>query len=58
MLAIKQKKLYLKNRIEGIEWPALSPDLNPIEKIWIIKNELDFRKVNKEVEIVEAVKQI
>ena len=27
------KKFYLKNRIEGIEWPALSPHLNPIEKI-------------------------
>ena len=55
----KAKEFYLKNRIKRIEWPARSPDLNPIENIWgIVKNELDKRKVNKRVEIIEAIQEI
>ena len=25
---------YIKNNIQLLEWPAYSPDLNPIENIW------------------------
>ena len=35
----KAIKFCLNNGIKGIEWPARSPDSNPIENIWeIIKN--------------------
>ena len=55
----KAKEFYLKNGIERIEWPARSSDLNPIENIWgIVKYELDMRKVNKRVEIIEAIQEI
>ena len=57
MLEIKQKSFF--NGIERIEWPEKSPDLNPIENIWgIVKNELDKRKVNKGVKIIEAIQEI
>ena len=32
---------YIQNDIRLLEWPAYSPDLNPIENIWAnIKNKL------------------
>ena len=58
MFAIKQKsfikKKNWKNRVA-----LISPDLNSIENIWgIVNNELDKRKVNKRVEIIEAIQEI
>ena len=59
MLNNKEKEFYLKNRIEKIEWTARSPNLKPIENnYWIVKNELDKRKVNKNIEIIEAIQEI
>ena len=41
----KVVKFYEKNKIERIEWPAKSTDLNHIENIWaIVKRELENEK--------------
>ena len=44
---------YIENNIQLLEWPAYSPDLNPIENIWgNIKNNLGSKVYNK----IESIK--
>ena len=50
---IKEKKI---NELK--DWPAFSPYLNPIEKVWgIIKMELKKRDLERKNELIEAVKE-
>ena len=44
-VSTKALEFYEKNKIERIEWPTKSPDLNPIENIWaIVKRELEKKE--------------
>ena len=44
---------YIENNIQLLEWPAYSPDLNPIESIWgNIKNNFGSKVYNK----IESIK--
>lgn len=56
-----ETKEWLKtNKIESIEWPAISPDINPIENLWgilarrVYANERVYNTVN---ELIQAINE-
>lgn len=49
---------FRENRVPLMKWPALSPDLNPIESLWaIVKRKLRGNRFRTKDELWEAVKE-
>ena len=48
-----------KNKIELLEWPVNSPDLNPIDNLWInMKNKVSEKQPSSAAELAQVVKKI
>lgn len=55
--AKKTKIWFNENRVDVIDWPAQSPDLNPIENLWaIVKKEVAKTKPRNKAELWSHVK--
>ena len=53
------KKFLEANQILTITWPAISPDLNPIENLWaIIKHEIEKQGAKTLTEIKEVIESV
>lgn len=52
------KKWFAKADIEVLDWPAQSPDLNPIENLWsILDSKCKNRKCNTEDELCAVLQE-
>ena len=54
----KMTKAFLqKQKVKVMDWPSMSPDLNPIEHLWdILKREVEKRQVSNIHQLCDAIK--
>ena len=52
------KAFKAEKRVEVLEWPANSPDCNPIENVWgLMKARLRQRKITNRFGLIRAIKE-
>ena len=50
------KSWFIENRVAVMDWPAQSPDLNPIENLWTdVKEAVYIQKPNNQQELWQVV---